>query len=278
MCEQDQQFLERDELNRLPETMNAMANSSGGIITLEGGRTIHVDPLEWHKRPQALNGRVWRRVEGQNIISGVWAKSVMARDAQTLSGDDFPVSADTPLKAESLDAFRRVVLGRHEEYSCFARDEFLRRTGVYSGKHLTFAGALMFCETIRVRALLNHRKTHAEIEAYNIWDAYTDILPRITLKLSAKCSESVRDAFVSALLQADYSLDTHITAEILSSPPRIIIDYPGLIRPSIRNHRLAKIFRLAGFHTFANSQAEQDMLNFRATATIPLEGLTPIVL
>lgn len=278
MCELDQQFLERDELHRLPETINAMANSSGGIITLEGGREIRIAPLEWYNRPQSLNGRVWRRVEGQNVASSLWAKSVMARDAQTLSADDFPVSADTPLNAESLESFRRVVIGQREEYSCFGRDEFLRRTGVFSGKHLTFAGALMFGECVSVRAVLNHGETHAEIEALNIWEAYTDILPRITLKLSAKCGESVHDAFAGALLHADYSLDTHITAEILANPPRIIIDYPGLIRPSVRNHRLAKIFRLAGFHTPIYSHAQQDMLNFRAIATIPLEGLTPIVL
>ena len=278
MCEQDLQFLERDELHRLSETINAMANSSGGVITLEGGRKIHVDPLEWYDRPQTLNGRVWRRIEGQNVASSLWAKSVMARDAQTLSADDFPVSADTPLNAESLEAFRHIVLGRHEEYRCFARDEFLRRTGIFSGKHLTSAGALMFGETVNVRAVLKHGKTHAEIEALNIWDAYTNILPRITLKLSAKCTESVRDAFAGALLHADYTLDTHITAEILSSPPRIVINYPGLIRPNVRNHRLARIFALAGFHAPIHTHAVQDMLNFRAITTIFLEGLTSIVL
>ena len=278
MCEQDLQFLEHDELHRLPETVNAMANSSGGTITLEGGRTIRVEALEWYNRPQNLNGRVWRRVEGQNVISGLWAKSIMARDAQTLSADDFPVSADTPLKAESLEAFRRAVLERHEEYSEFSRDEFLRRAGIFSGKYLTFAGALMFGECVNVRAELSHGETHAEIEAHNIWDAYTDILPRITLKLSAKCGEIVRDAFAVALLQADYTLDTHIKADIFANPPRIVIDYPGLIRQTFRNHRLARIFRLAGFHTPTHSHAQQDMLNFHAIATIPLEGLTTIVL
>ena len=278
MCERDLQFLGHDELHKLPETINAMANSSGGIITLEGGREIRVEALEWHRRPQALNGRVWRRIEGQNVISGLWAKSIMARDAQTLSADDSPMSADTPLNAESLEAFRRAVLGRHKEYACFARDEFLLRTGIFSGKHLTFGGALMFGEAITVRAELTHGETHAEIEAHNIWDAYTNIFPRITQRLSAKCGENVRDAFAGALLQADYTLDTHITAEILANPPRIVIDYPGILRHTFRNHRLARIFRLAGFHTPTNSHAVQDMLNFRAIATIPLEGLTPIVL
>ena len=278
MCELDLQFIEHDELHRLPATINAMANSSGGMITLEGGRQISVAPLEWYRRPQTLNGRMWRRVEGQNVISGLWAKSIMATDAQTLSSDDFPFSADTPLNAESLEEFRRVVLGRHEEYSCFTRDEFLRRTGIFSGKHLTFAGALMFGEAITVRAELTHGETHAEIEAHNIWSAYTDLLPRITLKLSAKCGEIVRDAFAVALLQADYTLDTHIKAEILANPPRIVIDYPGILRHTFRNHRLARIFTLAGFHTPTHSRAQQDMLNFRAITTIPLEGLTTIML
>ena len=136
----------------------------------------------------------------------------------------------------------------------------------------------MFGECVSVRAELRHGETHAEIEAHNIWDAYTDILPRITLKLSAKCGEIVRDAFAGALLHADYTLDTHIKVYILSNPPRIIIGYPGILRHSIRNHRLARIFTLAGFHTPSDSHAQQDMLNFRAIATIPLEGLTSIVL
>ena len=88
ISEQDTQILARDELHRIPECVNAMSNSSGGVIKPEGESDIHVQALKWYEKPIALNGRVWRRIEGENVICGVRAKSVMAcRD----SCDDFAV-------------------------------------------------------------------------------------------------------------------------------------------------------------------------------------------
>ena len=272
----DTQFIVQDQISRLPEYINAMANSSGGLLQLEDGREISVSPLEWHKRPAKLNGQVFRRVEGQNIISSRWAVSVMAKDSQTLSGDDFP-SDSSCLDRKSLAEFRRTVLALHEEYRQFTRSEFFRRTGIFSGKHLTFAGALMFGQELEVRAVLDHRDIHAEIEAHNIWRALRDILPKLALKLSPKCSSDMRNCLTASLLNADYTLDNHVNISIISQPPRIIIDTPGIIRSSFRNHRLARIFELSGFPVHL-LDAEQDMLNFRSVATIQIEGSYAVLL
>ncbi|MBQ7544634.1 MAG: hypothetical protein IJT02_06790 [Synergistaceae bacterium] len=265
----DTQYLAADELHKLPECINAMANSSGGIITLEGGRKISVATSE---TVQVLGGKVYRRIEGQNVLSNKRARSVMA----LRSGDDFPAE-DSRLDSESVEAFRRVVLGRNAGLRQFARMEFMRRTGIMSGTHVTFAGALMFGEALTVKAELRHKDIRAEIEQHNIWDTMTVILPRLTRRLSAKSADNVRDALASALLRADYCLDTHINIAVLSSPPRIETDCPGIIRPRIRNHRLARMFALAGFSS-SFFPAEQDMLNFRAHSTIFIEGITHIVL
>lgn len=268
----DTQILAGDELSRLPECINAMQNSSGGVIRIEGGRELRVEALEWYEKPAVLDGRVWRRIEGQNVMCGAWARSVMAsRDAC----DDFP--SDEALCDDDIDSFRAVVLGRNEEYSHFTREEFLRRAGVYSGGHVTSAGVLMFGDTINVRAELEHDDIHAEIDARNIWEAYTIIIPRITRPLSAKSADNVRSAFITALLHADYSLDTHINVFIRSQPPRVEIDAPGIITPSLRNHRLARILKLAGI-TAGTPESEHDMLNFRTLFTIHIEGLSTVKL
>ena len=270
--EEDTQILGRDELHRLAECVNAMQNSSGGIIKADGEGEVHVAPLIWYEKPIALDGRVWRRIEGQNVICGKWARSVMAsRD----SCDDF--SVDASLNQQAVDAFRETVIIRHPELEGYPRDEFLRRTGIISGRHITSAGALMFGEALSVSAELNHKDIHAEIHASNIWDAYTVILPRLTRMLSAKSADGVRNTLVNALLHSEYILDNHINISVLSSPPQIVIDSPGIITAFLRNHRLARIFRMAGI-TAEVSHAEHDMLNFRTLTTINIEGLSAVML
>ena len=270
---QDTQILARDELHRIPECVNAMSNSSGGIIKPEGKSDIFVEALNWYEKPIALNGRVWRRIEGVNVICGAWAKSVMAcRD----SCDDFPAE-DTALDSELLEDFRKTVAAHNEGYSALTQDEFLRRTGIFSGRHLTAAGALMFGEGLTIRAMLKHGKLHAEIQEPNIWGAYTRLIPRVTRALSAKSSGEVKNALTNTLIHAEYSLDTHINISILSRPARIVIDSPGIITSSVRNHRLHKLFTLAGISS-RHITTEYDMLNFRTLSTIHIEGSTPIIL
>lgn len=279
MCEivnnqkQDTQILGRDELHRIPECINAMSNSSGGVIKPEGENDIRVEALNWYEKPAVLDGRVWRRIEGQNVICGAWAKSVTAcRD----SCDDFPVEGAV-LDSELLENFRRTVVSRNEKYSALTHDEFLRRTGIFSGKHLTSAGALMFGEALKIRAVLRHEKIHAEIQEASIWGAYTVMLPRITRAISAKSSGEVRSAFVNTLIHSDYNIDNRINISILSRPARIVINSPGIITNAVRNHRLYKLFGLAGISA-GSFCAEYDMLNFRTISTLHIEGNTPIIL
>ena len=273
MSEIDTQILGRDELFRIPECINAMANSSGGIIKIEGGRDINVEALEWYEKPQSLDGRVWRRIEGVNVISGIWARSVMASRSFC---DDSPAD-EAVLHDEEIAAFREAVIALHPEFAEFTMEEFLRRTGIFSGKHITSAGALMFGEAITVSAALIHGDLNVKIDACNIWETYTDILPRITRTLSAKSSGRVRETVIAALLNSDYSLDTYININILSGPPRIETDSPGLITHSVRNHRLSRIAGLAGITSHTLSP-EHDMLNFRTITTTHIEGIIAVKL
>ena len=298
----DSETIGRDEAERIPETVSAMSNSSGGVITCEGfdpadlippeiphtlehseaGATIRVPPLAWHKRPHVLGGRVWRRIEGVNVASGFRVKSIMAGDALELSRDDFPVNAR--LNERAVNDFMETVTALHGELSGYARDEFLRRCGVYSGEYLTFAGALMFGEVLRVRAVLKYSRGNAELEAANIWEAYRDILPRLTARLSDRCAGAFREIFTNALLHSDYNAGRLITFTITPNPPKVLASNPGTVRGVTRNHRLKRMFQLSGItggklhgldivrEYSPDFMLEQDMLNLRTKAIIALEG------
>ncbi len=313
-ADDDRQFIGIDDLHKIPSTVCALANSSGGWIVAGAERdinddititglnddpekyipaeipheihefaeiaAIYVPTLEWYRKPIVLNGQVYRRVEGENVISGKWARSVMTADALEFSRDDCPVKNIT-LNDNDINEFTT-------KFSAISHDDFMRKCGVYSGKHITLAGALMFGELVNVRAVLSYSSGHAELERHNLWRAYSDILPRLTARLSGKCAAALREVFVNALLHADYNIDRHIDIAITSSPPKITITNPGTIRGTTRNYRLAKLFRLSGMsgggmkpiYDYApNFKLEQDMLNFRVNATITLEGLpAPILL
>lgn len=264
-----------DNKERFAETVCAMRNSLGGRIEYDG-QVIYVPPLIWYRKPATHKGRVYRRIDGENIISGTWARSIMA--SHEFSRDDFPVMR--ALDNEQVNAFRDAVISRNDSYRHFTPREFLRRTGIYSGKYITFAGALMFSRCIHVRAVLSHKGQVTEASARNIWSAYTDLLPRLTHKLSGKCSALMRESLINALLHSDYNIDTHINITITSDPPRAVIDNPGLIQGDIRNYRLKKIFSLAGITHSHNGviRLKQDILNFRTSANILLEGMPEVVM
>lgn len=292
----ESETFERDEIDRIPETACAFANSEGGEISCNGfdpvslippgvpyvretSGSVYIPPLAWHKRPVTFNGKVYRRIEGQNVISGLRVRSIMAGDPHEASRDDFPYEAR--LNEDDVDDFTARVAERMGRYS---RAELLRRTGVYSGKYLTFAGALMLGDIVKVSASLEYSGGHAEIEAVNIWRAYTEILPRLTFALSENCAQAFREAFINSLLHADYNVDNHITITILPSPPTVTFDNPGMIRWTTRNHRLAKMFELSGItggelhgldviHSYMpNFKLTQDMLNIRTVSVLRLEG------
>ncbi|MBQ3585867.1 MAG: hypothetical protein II964_04035 [Synergistaceae bacterium] len=295
----------REDSFRVPETVYAFANSSGGLLLCEGfdpvrlipsgipcvveayGK-IYVPPLAWHKKPATLNGRVYRRIEGQNVISGLRSRIIMARDSNDPSKDDYPFKNIT-LSEKSITEFQARVTTLNEGMKRFERDEFLRRTGAYSGEFMTFAGALMFGDILRVRAVLDYSGGHAEIQAVNIWDSYAEILPRLAAPLSSKCSEAFRELFINTILHADYYSDKNINMFITSNPPKVFADNPGTIRGTIRNHRLAKMFALSGITSrltrrnnlhgleiireyMPSFRLEENMLSFRTSATLILEG------
>ena len=289
----------RDDIERVPETACAFANSSGGEISCgvfdpvslippgvpyvrETSGSVYIPPLAWHKRPITLNGKVYRRIEGQNVISWLWAKSVMAGDSHEASRDDFPFEA--VLNVDDVGAFTSKVMEFSPGMRRYSRLEILKRAGVYSGKYLTFAGALMLGDIVSVSSRLEYFGGRAEIEAKNIWRAYTEILPRLIFALSEKCAEAFRKVFVNSLLHADYNADNHITIAITSSPPTVTFDNPGMIRWTTRNHRLSKMFALSGItggklndfdiiHSYMpNFELTQDMLNIRTFAALNLEG------
>ena len=279
----DTQRLSSDELHTLPHCINALQNSGGGKIILPDGQELIVPTAE--NIPVSLEGRVWRRVEGINIISGNWAKSVMANRG---SIDDFPVNDD--VDSRLIEDFCGKVIRLHPEFAGFSRSELLRRTGIFSGKYLTRAGSLMFGENLKISATLTHKRLHAKLSAKNIWEAYTEILPRITCRLSDKCSEAVGELIVNALLHADYSISNEITIAITSNPSRITITNPGFLANPKPHNRLTKLFRLSGIsgtsHNGINTiknycpsfRLEQDMLDFRVIASLRLEGISAIIL
>ena len=310
----DTEKISRDESFRVPETACALANSSGGVIICEGfdpvrliphevpytagaDGKIYIPPLVWHKKPVILNGRVYRRIEGQNVISGLRAKVIMAGDAHEPSRDDYPVSNIT-LSEKSLGRFHAKVTAIHEGMRRFTRDEFLRRTGVYSGDFLTFAGALMLGDIMRVSAVLDYSEGHEQISASNIWDAFAGILPRLLAPLSSRCAEAFRELFINSLLHADYNSDNHINFLITPDPPKVFADNPGIVRRAARNHRLAKMFALSGIISpltrrtphgldmireyMPSFTLEENMLELRTCATLRLEGKSglpePIIL
>ena len=315
---QDRQFLRSDELYKIPESVNALANSSGGWIIagaeidsqdniiisgldenikifrpdtqiFDSPARIIIFPVEslsWHDKPQNLNKKIFRRVEGINLISSKFYSSLMAADSLEFSRDDFPVD-NISLDDESIKKFRLTVMKFHEQYKYLTHKNFLRKTFIYSGKYLTFAGALMFGDLLRIRAELNNNGQIISLESKNIWRAYSEILPRLTIKLSDRCADSFREIFINSLVHSDYNIDNHINITINSRPARVIINNPGTIRGITRNLRLQKIFSLAGIRTNGldfiklydkSFKLNQDMLNLRVSATLSLEGRKIILL
>ena len=303
----DTQIISREESYKVPETACAFANSSGGVIVGDGfdpvklipdnipyvieDYGIYIPPLVWHRKPALFRGRVYRRIEGQNVISGLKAKIIMAGDSHDFSRDDFPVK-NIPLNEESLNQFRVKVLTLNEGMKRLSREEFMMRAGIFSGKFLTFAGALMFGDVLRVRAVLDYSGGHAEVEAVNIWDSCMKILPRLLAPLSSKCAEAFREMFINSLLHSDYNCGNHINFFITSNPPKIFADNPGTIRGTTRNHRIKKMFALSGI-TSRNTRTalhgldiirdympsfrlEENMLELRTSAALTLEGKTTL--
>ena len=316
----DREFLSEDEIYKFSETACALANSSGGWIILGVVREfddalnvtglsnsnlninslipreiffetqvldkiliVHIAPLNHRLKPLFVNGKFYRRVEGVNLISSRRSAAIVAQDAQNFSDEP---AIKFYLNPESLEDFYNTVINLHAECKNFSTEEFLCRSFIFSGKFLTFAGALMFGNIIKVHAVLDSPTEHAELEARNLWDAYKNILPRLVKKLSPGCSQAFQEIFINALLHSDYHAGNQIDV-LITNPPKVLITNPGTIRPSTRNHRLKKIFSLSGIFRESRTlddvrkfmptfRLEEDILNFRVKALLRLEGFSDL--
>ena len=255
------------------------------VQTLEKILIIKIYPLSWREKPLFFNGTCYRRVEGVNLISSRRSTMLMTFDSFSFI-DDGP-AMNFYLNPDSLNEFHERVIKLHDEYKNFSPEEFLCRSFIFSGKFLTFAGALMFGNIIRVRVVLASSNEHIEIEAQNIWDAYKNILPRLVKKLSPGCSQAFQEIFINSVLHSDYRAGNLIEILITSKPLKVLIINPGIIRDKVINPRLKKIFGLSGI-TIKNRnlesvkkfmptfRLEQDMINFRVKASLKLEGNSKI--
>ena len=208
------------------------------------------------------------------------AKIIFAYDDLKISRDDF-VFMNASINSDSLKDFYETVIKLHKEYNEFSVEEFLRRSFIFSGKYLTFAGALMFSDIIKVKAELEYSSGHVEIQELNIWNAYKNILPRLSAKISGKSAAILRETFINALLHSDYNIDNKINISITPNPAKISIDNPGLVRENVRNPRLEKIFKLSGMSKGKHEELkiwklEQDLINFRTRAEFEIEGLADL--
>ena len=316
----DREFLSDEEISNVAPTACAMANSLGGWIVLGAEREfddeikitgffhsplainsliqrgiffevqalekiliIKIAPLSFREKPLFFKGICYRRVEGVNLISSRRSAMLMACKSPC---DDEP-AVNFYLDPESLNEFHEHVIKINDEYKNFSSEDFLCRSFIFSGKFLTFAGALMFGNIIRVRVILDSQAEHIVIEARNIWDAYKNILPRLVNKLSSGCSQAFQEIFTNSLLHSDYRAGNLIEIFITSNPPKVLITNPGIICDGTRNKRLKKIFELSGISIknrnieyvkkfMPSFKLEQDMLNFRVSALLNLEGISKL--
>jgi len=313
----DREFL-GDDFSRIAQVSCAMSNSSGGLIilgaeiefddeikitgffhadlsvinsliprgisfevqNLEKILIIKISPLSSRQKPIFLNGILYRRVEGVNLISSRRSAMLMTYDP---SFDDQP-AMNFSINTESVNDFYET-MKKIDSVDTSSIEDFLCRSYIFSGKFLTFAGALMFGNIITIRAVLDTPYKYAELEARNIWDAYKNILPRLVKKLSPGCSQAFQEIFINSLLHSDYRAGNLIEILITSNPPKVSIINPGIIHDEIQNHRLKKFFSLAGLLVKGRNletvkkfmpsfKLEQDMLNFRVKALLNLEGIS----
>ncbi len=330
ISEIDCEFLKQDDADNIYITIYAMSNSGGGYIVIGAdteeitgvdfdfkldlkklrgldnfeiqdfsGETriilIKISPLDFYLKPAVFNSRVYRRVEGINLISGMSAVRYMAKKF-----DDGAINFKCMLNQNSVKEFHKAIISRDKSFEIFDRQEFLKRSLIFSGKYLTRAGFFILGEnSVNVNMTLKSSNGKiVNLSARNLWIAYSDMLPRLISCLSNECASAVFEIFMNAFIHADYELSDTIDILITDNPLELKITNSGLpmtINNSYsRNFRLMKIFKLlksAHGNNYGSLiikkfspdfKLEQDMLNFTSTAKIKLEGLkklpSPVIL
>jgi hypothetical protein len=260
---------------------------------------VKVEPAEWFLRPLCAgsgfwcvsrgiglsSGVVYRRIEGNDVASGLDARFRMARDALERTRDDHPVPGLSvrDLDIESAVSFRRAVLTRHPHWANLSEINFLKRALVLDDdEKVTRAGQLLLgvspnlsgvspnlsikeSELAAESGPLRLRRGEEARFASNLWSAYADILPELLGGLTEKCAGAVRECFMNALLHADYDagrVEIDMDAgEDKNGEQFIRFSNPGLPRArvagSARNYRLLRMFRLAGVVRGHHEQREK---------------------
>jgi predicted HTH transcriptional regulator len=200
---------------------------------------------------------VYRRVEGNDVVSGSDIRFRMAMDALERTRDDFPAPGLSvrDLDMESVISFRRAVLARRSLWANLSEVNFLKRVLVLDDDEKpTRAGQLLLGASPDLPGmggpLLLRRAGEDARFASNLWSAYSEILPELLKALTEKCADAVRECFMNALLHADY--DSGCVKIDMGGEGFGFIRFsnPGLPRTrgagGARNYRLSRMFGLAG--------------------------------
>jgi predicted HTH transcriptional regulator len=258
---------------------------------------VRVETADWFLRPVCVctnflrgigvssdvsSRAAYRRVEGNDVMSGLGARYRMALDALERARDDRPVPglSARELDIESVVSFRRAVLGRYPRWANLSEINFLKRVLVLDDdEKVTRAGQLLLgappeSSKENDSPLLLRRNGKETLFASNLWSAYSDILPELRDSLFENCAGAVHECFMNALLHADYdagrveidmNIDMNITDANINEEGKeggfIRFSNPGLPRVrgtgNARNYRLLRMFRLAGVVREAQEKHEK---------------------
>jgi hypothetical protein len=279
----------------MPGRASSPSVSSGGLKMLLAAK---VETADWFLRPLCVGANflrgigvasdisscaVYRRVEGNDVMSGLDARFRMALDALERARDDHPVPGLSvrDLDIDSAVSFRRAVLAGYPHWANLSEVNFLKRVLVLDDdEKVTRAGQLLLgaspAPSRKKDGPLRLRRTsgvssETKVEggegrfASNLWLAYSDILPELRGSLAENCADAVQECFMNALLHADYDagrveIEMDMGGDLEEGLIRIRFSNPGLPRfrgaGSARNYRLLRMFRLAGVVSEASETRE----------------------
>jgi len=257
--------------------------------------TARVEPAEWRLRPVCVGNSayVYRRIDGENVISSQSVRWRMALDALEVSRDDATVPGMTflDLDSKSIASFRAVLSARFPKWKDLSMENFLKRALVLDERGaVTRAGELLLGKNSNLVRFSSRGKQEVH-EAANLWTACTVLLPQISGNLTAACTEALRECLVNAMLHAEHDAGV-IDVELGDGVA--IFSNPGLPRPSAhnenetRNYRLMRIFVMAGLARGvgrgldiirgydANFRLRCDMLELITVSELPLSTETKL--
>jgi predicted HTH transcriptional regulator len=241
---------------------------------------VEVRPAWWTSRPVVLSdGRSYRRIEGNDVLSGRSSLFKQAIDALEVSRDDRAAGIAPAAVLESEDApkFRAAVVKLRPEWERLSGVNFMKRALVLDADgRVTRAGELLLGRSVPLAG------------CPNVWRACERLLPDITAPLSPACAAAARECFLNALVHADYDegwIELRIAGGVLT------LSNPGLPRDGAyypRNYRLYRMLTLAGvirapgagrksglgiIHSFTpHFQLKRDMLTLSTVAELALES------